>query len=261
MDGGMDGMDVLDTARMKTGIREHARGLAEAVAGAEPSARVPTCPEWVLRDLVRHVGQTHRWTTRLIRTGAAGSAERSRHPLPDSPADWPGWLRAGAEGLVSAFDANPDGTVEHAVLRDRPTRRWLRRMMHETFVHHADAAFAVGAPYALAPDLAADALGELLDLLAAAAATGFRSDLAELRGDGETIAVLPVEPDEPGLLIVRTPDGLTCAADRDGGDATVSGPVQDLLLVFARRLPPDDARVKVSGDRALLDHWLARTMI
>jgi hypothetical protein len=43
---------------------------------------------------------------------------------------------------------------------------------------------------------------------------------------------------------------------------TVSGPVQELLLVFARRLAPSDAaEVKVTGDASLLDHWLARTAV
>lgn len=39
--------------------------------------------------------------------------------------------------------------------------------------------------------------------------------------------------------------------------AVVSGAVADLMLVCSRRLPLDDARVKVSGDAALLGHWLA----
>ncbi len=43
---------------------------------------------------------------------------------------------------------------------------------------------------------------------------------------------------------------------------TATGPVQDLLLVFARRLAPADAaELKVTGDASLLDHWLARTAV
>jgi hypothetical protein len=38
----------------------------------------------------------------------------------------------------------------------------------------------------------------------------------------------------------------------------VSGEVADLMLVCSRRLPLDDARVEVTGDRALMEHWLAR---
>jgi hypothetical protein len=35
--------------------------LADAAARAGMDARVPTCPEWVVRDLVRHQGDVHRW--------------------------------------------------------------------------------------------------------------------------------------------------------------------------------------------------------
>lgn len=37
----------------------------------------------------------------------------------------------------------------------------------------------------------------------------------------------------------------------------VSEAVADLMLGCSRHLPLDDARVKVSGDAALLEHWLA----
>ncbi|MFC7586926.1 hypothetical protein ACFQYP_26735 [Nonomuraea antimicrobica] len=44
-------------------------------------------------------------------------------------------------------------------------------------------------------------------------------------------------------------------AGRGNGDVELSGPVAECMLVLARRLPPRD----VTGDRALLEHWLAHT--
>ena len=41
--------------------------MAAAVAGADPDGTVPTCPEWTVRDLVRHMGGVHRWATGFVR--------------------------------------------------------------------------------------------------------------------------------------------------------------------------------------------------
>jgi hypothetical protein len=38
----------------------------------------------------------------------------------------------------------------------------------------------------------------------------------------------------------------------------VSGEAADLMLVCSRRLSLGDSRVEIAGDRALVDHWLAR---
>src|SRR5947199_368276 len=62
-----------------------------------------------------------------------------------------------------------------------------------------------------------------------------------------------------GRLIPRTPEGARWRPGPAPADVTVSGEVLDLLLVFTRRRPPEEGRVTVTGDRAVLDHWLANT--
>ena len=59
----------MDAARLVEALHEHTAGFAKAVEGADPEARVPTCPEWPLRVLVGHIGQAHRWSAGNIRTG------------------------------------------------------------------------------------------------------------------------------------------------------------------------------------------------
>ncbi|MBO2464765.1 maleylpyruvate isomerase family mycothiol-dependent enzyme [Actinomadura violacea] len=251
--------NVLGADRIVEALREHSGGMAAAVAGADPDVRVPTCPEWTLRDLVGHIGQAHRWAAGFVRDGATDLVTQVPRTAPGSVADWPGWLRDGADDLVRAFEAAPDKTIVHPIMGPRPAAMWLRRMLHDTAVHHADAAFTTGVGYAIAPDVAADGITEWLSLVTEPAAATLQPKLAELRGRGETLSLRPSEPSVPGWVITRAPDGLGRErADRDG-DMTVAGPVRDLMLVFARRLPPDGADVKVTGDRALLDHWLART--
>ncbi|CNF31754.1 uncharacterized Actinobacterial protein [Mycobacterium tuberculosis] len=253
---------MLDAGRMKEGLREHVRGLAAAASGADPATRVPTCPDWTLPGLVGHVGQAHRWAAGLVRTGGTDVLDELPRTLPDSPADWSGWLRDGAEELIAAFDAKPDESVEHPLLGTGPTVGWLRRMANETVVHHADAAIAARVPFAVAPDLAGDVITEFLGLLTSATAAAHKPELAELRGSGETLCLRPDEPSLDGWLITRTPEGPVWEHGAPDADLTVSGPVRDLLLVFARRLAPAGAaRVKVAGDASLLDHWLARTAV
>lgn len=271
-------MEALNAARMMEGLREHSAGLAGSATTRDPFTRVPTCPEWTLQDLVGHVGGAHRWAAHLIRTGGVqdgGNDAVTALPLtaPDDPELWAGWLLDGAEQLIGALEANPDGTVEHPFLGTWPAVRWLRRMTHETAVHHADAALTAGTPFAPAPDLAADAITEALELLTRTSAAKYKPELAELRGRGETLCLRPAEPSVAGWLIIRASDGPAfervaahrhdVAAHRhDEAHVTVTGPVRDLLLVLARRLAPDDgADVKVTGDRSLLDHWLARTAV
>ncbi|TDE22692.1 maleylpyruvate isomerase N-terminal domain-containing protein [Actinomadura sp. 6K520] len=258
-------MKALDTARMVEGLREHAAGLAGSATREDPSTRVPTCPDWTLRDLVGHVGGAHRWTTQLIRTGGTEVVKALPRTAPDEPGGWGGWLRDGAEQLIGAFEAAPDGTVEHPLLGTWPTSRWLRRMTHETSVHHADAAFTAGTPFALDAGLAADAITESLELLSSVSAAEHKPELAELRGRGETLRLCPVERSLHDWLITREGRGAAfehgAAVAEVEADVTVRGPVRDLLLVLARRLDPAEAEVEVTGDRSLLDHWLAHTAI
>jgi uncharacterized protein (TIGR03083 family) len=141
----------------------------------------------------------------------------------------------------------------------QPARFWLRRMLHDTTVHHADAALATGRAFEVAPDHAADAIDEWLELLSDPVTAQLKPDFAELRGTGQTLRLRPDdEPGgEPGWLITRTPDGVRWTRATDAADATLDGPVRDLLLVLTRRLPAD--RVTLTGDRGLAEHWLAHT--
>ncbi|MEU5878643.1 maleylpyruvate isomerase family mycothiol-dependent enzyme [Spirillospora sp. NPDC047279] len=248
-----------DVRRLATGLLERSDRLAATVAGAHPGTWIPTCPEWSLRELVEHVGQAHRWAADLIERRAA-------EPLPPpgvtsvASGEWPAWLRAGAGRLVSAATAaNETGAAVWTFHGPRPAAFWLRRMLHDTSVHHADAAIALGRPFELAPDLAADAICEGLDMIGSPPAETLNPGFAALRGTGETLALRPAEDGAEGWLITRTPAGVVWRRGRGAANVVVSATAADLLLVLMRRLPPDDLRVDVIGERPLLDHWLDHT--
>jgi len=243
----------MENARLAEGLHEHTAGFAKAVAGADPNAPVPTCPEWPLRVLVGHIGQSHRWATGIVTSGPT--------PVPDpfdadpgSPDDWSDWLHEGATNLADAVAAAGESPV-WTFFGPQPARFWLRRMLHDTTVHHADAALATGAAFEVAPDLAADAISEWLEVLSDPVTPTIKPAFAELRGTGQTLQLRP-EADE-GWLITRVPDGVRWARATDAADVMLTGPVEDLLLVLTRRLPAD--QVTITGDRGLADHWLAHT--
>jgi uncharacterized protein (TIGR03083 family) len=248
----------LDVERLAAGLREQTGAFARAVAGLDPDATVPTCPEWRVRDLVGHIGQAHRWSAELVRARAAAPVPDPREADAGDPQDWPGWLRDGADALVGAVTDGGPATPVWTFLGERPAAFWLRRMLSDTSVHHADAALTARVGFAIAPDLAADALSEGLELISAAVAANLQPALAQLRGDGETLQLRPDDLDA-GWLITRTPDGVAWERGAAGGDVVVRGTVRDLLLVFSRRTTPDDDRLRITGDRALLDHWWAHT--
>ncbi|KIF71110.1 hypothetical protein HY68_24945, partial [Streptomyces sp. AcH 505] len=62
-------MGTPDVARLAVQLREQTGAFAETIEGADPGARVPTCPEWRVRDLVGHIGQGHRWAAGIVRGG------------------------------------------------------------------------------------------------------------------------------------------------------------------------------------------------
>ena len=72
-------------------------------------AKVPTCPDWQVRDLLRHTGMVHRWATAFVAEG-----HTSYHP----DGGLPGSRRRRAPGLVPG---RPRAPRRHARLR--PARR------------------------------------------------------------------------------------------------------------------------------------------
>jgi uncharacterized protein (TIGR03083 family) len=244
--------------RLTTGLREVTAAFVDGVAGLDPQDPVPTCPEWQVRDLVGHIGQAYRWSAGLLRTRAAAPPPDPHDSEPGRPADWPGWLHEGAADLASAITATGPDTAVWTFIGDRPARFWLRRMVADTAVHVADAAFAARRPFTIAPDLAAETISEGLGLISAAQAAGLKPGLGELRGDGQTLALRPADV-ETGWLITRTPDGVTWERGTGDADVVVAAPVGDLLLVFSRRITPDDTRLAITGDRGLLVHWWTHT--
>jgi uncharacterized protein (TIGR03083 family) len=237
--------------------------IAALVDTTDEALPIPTCPEWTLRQLATHVGRAHRWAAEIVGTRSPKMIEFRAVPngrLPDDQADRAPWLINGAALLVRNLrDAGDDHVWTFPGLA--PAGFWARRMAHETVVHRADAQLAAGQEFTVAPVLAADALDEWLTLLMVPAPGQDDQRLLALP-PGRSLHIHATDESLDGAgewLITHGPDGFTVAAGHGKADAALSGPAAELLLVLMRRRPADDQRVRIFGDRQVLDTWLANS--
>ncbi|NDZ81708.1 maleylpyruvate isomerase family mycothiol-dependent enzyme [Streptomyces sp. SID10853] len=236
--------------------------LRSALTGTDLTATVPTCPDWSLGELARHVGRAQRWAEAIVRTKATEAVPPDQVPdsegaPDDAPAALDTWLEAGAARLAATLrEAGPDAAV-WTWAADRRAGFWARRMVHETAVHRADAALTAGVPFEVEPEVAADTIDEWLEILAFAQASGDK-DVADLRGAGRSIHLHATDAADAEWLIEFGDDGFSWRRGHEKATVALRGPLVDVLQVFYRRLPATSDRVEVLGDRELLDFWLER---
>jgi uncharacterized protein (TIGR03083 family) len=241
-------------------LREEGARMTAAARAMSADAPVPTCPEWVARDLIRHLGGVHRWATSNV---AEARAEPSTKSLEELAGGWPGdeeladWFEAGYLGLVSALEAAPaDLQCWTFMPAPSPLAFWARRQAHETAIHRVDAELAAGRTEAhlsgFAPAFAADGVDELLTCFVPRRSTGLRSESPATLGiectDAEGAWVLSIGPDGVTTSVGANEDG-----DGGGSQCTVRGPAGDLYLALWNR--GGDARLRIEGDRAVLDRF------
>ncbi|MFI1168824.1 maleylpyruvate isomerase family mycothiol-dependent enzyme [Streptomyces sp. NPDC020801] len=242
--------------------------FAEVVAGADPATAVPSCPGWTLADLMQHVGALQRWFSTLL-TRLVQEPPRSRDVdlgLPDRAQEYAAWVAAGVPHVAAVLRDTDPRAAMWAWGEDQHARFWARRMLFETLVHRVDAEHALGRESHIDPVPARDGVDEFLVNLPYAHL--FAPTVAELRGDGESVAFQCADPAGHTVEEWRVrldPDGFRLLP-RDGADAepseahaTVRGPAADLLLLLYGRRTYKDAAFEVRGESAVLDRWFAHT--
>jgi uncharacterized protein (TIGR03083 family) len=181
--------------------------LAAAADLAGPDAPVPTCPEWVVRDLVRHVGGVHRWATSYV---AGAHTEAQDVELEDLVGAWPAdeeltaWFRRGHAALVTALsEADPDLECWTFLPAPSPRAMWARRQAHETAMHRVDAELAAGVALSpFTPAFAADGIDELLTCFVTRRG-------GRLRADPPCLLILVTAHGAFGWGVEIGPDGVT----------------------------------------------------
>lgn len=236
--------------RYAEALTSEAAAFTDMIAGADPGLRVPSCPEWTLKDLIGHLGRAYYWSGQIVATRATEFVPFDTVVDGRLPASGQAeWVRAGAAKLVAAVAGTGPATDVWTWAEDRRAIFWLRRILHETLVHRADAAFTVVREYTVPVDLAVDAVSEWLELLTSTHLS------RELGGTGQTLHFHATDGGE--WLIRRDPAGPVLTNEHVKADVAVRAPAADLLLLLYRRIPM--AEVDVFGDTASLEQWLEHT--
>jgi uncharacterized protein (TIGR03083 family) len=152
-------------------LRADSARFAAVLAGTDPAAPVPSCPDWSAADLVAHLTEVQTfWGTIVAERLTAPPAEPASAADAGAPADL-GELLAGFRGaserlaaaLAAATPATPVWTWHDT---DHTVGFVLRRQAHEALVHRLDAEAAAGVAFdPVDPDLAGDGVDEVLDVM------------------------------------------------------------------------------------------------
>lgn len=251
----MSGDDVgMDTAAFLGEVATHGIALADSAERAGVDAEVPSCPTWMVRDLVGHVGMVHRWAGEHVRHGRPSPGQHSE--LVTAPAEGLfDWFREGHAGLLAALADCPEDRDCFTFLAGAAPGRafWARRQAHETAIHRADAESALGRVPDLDRGLALDGIGELLE--------GFYGRPGgTLHADPPvTLRVAPDDADVSWWLQIG-PAGRIVSRDAAGPvDCTLHGRSVDLYLDLWNRTPA--APISVDGDARVHDLWRERARV
>jgi uncharacterized protein (TIGR03083 family) len=261
--------------------------LVDAAGRAGLAAKVPSCPGWEVRDLLRHQGYVHRWATRYVAERLPEWVPRLTEPeiLASEPPDAGllSWFRDGHAALVQALrSADPALSCFSFLPAPSPRAFWARRQAHETTIHRVDAELADGKVTVIGADLAADGIDELImgffgrdaDRLSEQQRAADRLSVAvraadagaewrvELTKDGQCAAqVQRVNGSAGGRSAVfargpqstqgtpRTPTTVPPAM------CTLAGPASGLYRLLWNRADPESSGVQVTGDPAVLAAW------
>ncbi len=245
-------------------IDERSTAFRAAVAAA-PSldAQVPTCPDWTLFDLVKHLGGGDRFWSAIVGAGPAdappaeAAAARAALEVPLEREALLAWLAASTQLLLSALrEVGPDAGCWawwSALQTPRTSGGVARHRVQESAVHTYDAQLAGGAPQPepLPVEVALDGVEEFLFTVCAAQSawphkpTAFDFHAAEGRSWRLTV-------DGDGARSTRIPAPTAATGeDSDAAGASVHGTASELVLYLYDRIKADS--LHVDGDAGLLD--------
>ncbi|MFS0693035.1 maleylpyruvate isomerase family mycothiol-dependent enzyme [Streptomyces nitrosporeus] len=252
-------LDFLDLLRL---IDERAAAFRAAIAAA-PSldAQVPTCPDWTLFDLARHLGSGRPFWAAVVEAGpgdappAEAVAARAGAQAPRERGALVAWLAASTQELLDSLrEAGPDAecwTWWGASQSPRTSGAVARHQLQEIAMHTYDAQLTVGAAQPLPAEVALDGVEEFLFTCCAwSGVWPHEPAVVDYHASEGRSWRFTVEAD--GARAVRLP-----AADGSGApaDASAQGTAGELVLWFYGRTPLDS--VKTDGDRVVFERLFA----
>jgi uncharacterized protein (TIGR03083 family) len=206
--------------------------IADLTSEVDLDKRVPSCPDWCVRELVLHVGEVQRFWAENVRSARPDEPWNGERVAPASDADLGRWLREGTAHLVTALDDAGN---------DSPCWTWwgdpfssgavARHQVQEAAVHRWDAESALSMPMPIERSVADDGVGDFLSVMLGRGAEHLPGSVRLAASDTGTD--WRVGPDDGGV------------------GATIRAPASDLVLLLYRRIPT--SAVVIEGDRRVAE--------
>jgi len=249
-----------------TAIRRESARFRDVLAGCDPAAPVPSCPDWTAADLLWHLTTVQHWWEAMV-TNRPQTAEEMGYEEPARPEAYDALLAAYDDAhaaflaAIEAADPTEPAYSWSARPGDHVVGFTYRRQAHEALIHRIDAELTAGALTAMDTALATDGVDETLDLmyghLPAWGTFDPQPRHVEFRITDAGTSVWT----RLGIFSGSAPDGEVFADEQDmhvvpdpgvEADAVVTGTAADLdAWLWHRR---DDAGISLTGDAAALDH-------
>ncbi|MCK8677101.1 maleylpyruvate isomerase family mycothiol-dependent enzyme [Streptomyces lichenis] len=245
-----------DFAELLRLIGERSTAFRAAVASApDLDVPVPSCPEWTLFELVRHLGSGDGFWAAIVGAGPAEAppaeavAARAAVAAPREREALVAWLEESTGQLLGALrEAGPERgcwTWWGASQSPRSSGAVARHRVQETAVHLYDVQLALGAPQPLPAEVALDGVEEFLTTCCATTSPWPHKPTAfdfHATAEGRSWR-LTVDGDGAHAARLQAPD--------DTAGAAVHGTAGELVLYLYDRLPAESLRIE--GDAGLFD--------
>lgn len=230
-------------------VQDRSAALRSSVAGSpDLDVRVPSCPDWSLRDLVEHLIEVHRfWAAAIV----AGPSEKPPTVAPAEDtlsADLLARSAAATQELITALRAAGPAVDCWTWWGDSDVPATsgavARHQVQEAAVHAFDAQLAAGTPQPIPVVIALDGIAEFIGV------------------SHGTAGPWPHNPARIGLhaaegeswLVDLTTSGSHLIDGQHETDADLHGSASSLLLTLHGRHPLDNLRSE--GDHATLENLL-----
>lgn len=148
-------------------VRRESERFHACLVDADPTARVPSCPDWDAADLVWHLTEVQLFWGAIVRDRLTdpSAAEEAKPARPEAYADLLDLNRRATADLVAALDAAPPDAEVWTWSDDTTAGFVLRRQAHEALVHRLDAELVAGDATPFDAALAADGVDEVLTVM------------------------------------------------------------------------------------------------
>jgi uncharacterized protein (TIGR03083 family) len=231
--------------------------LADTASELDIASPIPTCPGWVLRDLIRHLGGVHRWAGAHVRDRLTSFLRVDDFEALVGP--WPAdselvaWYRSELDLLIHSLRSAPVD-IECAVFlkSTSPLAHWARRQAHETAIHRADVESILDRRTSVDTDFALDGIDELVDCFVPRPFMRLRSEVPL------TLGIAPDDGDRFwALSISEEPVQVTKVIS--ACDCVVAGRASDIYFALWNR--SGDHGIRISGDGAVRDLFRSKITI